>query len=194
LHSLQTWENLFIAGRFHKPTLNVKSEDVLDKAIKLNRRSAFLLACVLSNSYTDIVSFYTILCGLSYIGDVRMFVAENPEKVKNIVNGSLDIIKKLYPLESPYLFKLDDNHICVRHDIVLRDLKSVLPSCLLAYLEEKQTNFSSLESVRFNILSFMNLKNKEESQAQIIEGFKSNGVTRSLPYLLAKVKKKFLRR
>jgi hypothetical protein len=40
---------------------------------------------------------YTTLCSLSYKGDIRMkFKMENPNKVSNIVKGSLDGLNELY--------------------------------------------------------------------------------------------------
>lgn len=193
LRSLKTWDNLFIAGRFQKPTLSVISEDFIEEAIAYNRECALIIASLFSNKLTTINDLYTRLCGLSYQGDARMMFAENPHKVRNIVNGSLDILKEMYPLNEDYFIQLNNSHIIIRYDILLEKIKE-LPNALLKYLEELGTDFSNLEDVRQNIASYLMNRNKIESRSQIIEGFKTNGVIRSIPYALSKVKKRIVKR
>jgi hypothetical protein len=66
----------------------------------------------------------------------------------------------------------------------------MLPECLVDYLASVNTNLSDLEMVRTNILRYIVEHNKTESRAQIVEGIKTNGVVRSVPYALRKMMKK----
>ena len=54
------------------------------------------------------------LCGFSYAGDIRMrWKMENPNKVKNIVDGQLEHLFEIY---APHLKKLEENNIVTIHD------------------------------------------------------------------------------
>ena len=55
----------------------------------------------------DIMDIATTICELSYKGDIRMkFKMENPHKVRNIVNGSLEGLTNLYGVTSSRLLKM----------------------------------------------------------------------------------------
>ena len=66
-----------------------------------------------------------------------------------------------------------------------------LPERLLEFLQDMNTNFDDLDLLRINIYEFITSKNKVESRAQIMQGVKTNGIIRSIPYAFAKVKKRF---
>ena len=53
------------------------------------------------------------------------------------------------------------------------------------------TDYTDLDMVRINIYEFITNQNRIESRAQILQGVLTNGVVRSIPYALAKVKKRF---
>lgn len=191
--SLSTWNNLFVVGRFQKPTLEVYSERRIRESIQYNRECALLVASLFANRITTKWELYSKLCGLSYAGDARMLLAENPNKVANIVAGSYKLLKKLYPLNQDYLIELGEEKVLVRYDVLLKHIAD-LPVSLLMYLDDLGTDFSDLEMVRKNIGTYFYEHNKTESRAQIMEGFKTNGVVRSVPYVVSKVKKRFCSR
>ena len=62
---------------------------------------------------------------------------------------------------------------------------------LLEFLEDMGTDFNDLDLVRINIHEYLVSRNKVESRAQIMQGVKTNGIVRSIPYAFAKVKKRF---
>ncbi len=191
IESLETWDNLFVAGRFHKPVMEVTSEEKIRDSIAYNRKCALIIACLFCNPVTTRKEIYNKLCGLSYIGDARMAIAENPHKVENIVNGSFDIISHIYPLSNDFLnpdktqslFYIDYEKLIAHFN--------ELPINLLEYLYKKNTDFEDIEMLRINVWEYLVKKNRVESRVQIIEGIKTNGIVRSIPYALAKVRKRF---
>lgn len=187
---LSTWDNIFMAGRFHKPVLEVSSDDDIRKSIDYNRKCALMIACLFCDRLTSNKEIYSKLCGLSYMGDARMGFAENPRKVENIVEGSFEKLEEIYPLNEEYLVRLNDGLYYIKHDLILERIHE-LPEHLLNFLNEMNTNFTDIDLVRINIGEFLLSKNKVESRAQIIQGVKTNGIVRSVPYALAKVKKRF---
>lgn len=190
INNLDTWNNMFMVGRFHKPVLEIKSEDVIRDVITYNRRCALMIACLFCDKEVTDREIYNKLCGLSYIGDVRMAIAENPYKVKNIVEGSYCKLQVVYPLTDCFLVKLDEYNYYVDHEVLLKRLHE-LPKDLLAYLYDMRTDFDDLDMLRINIYEYLIKKNKEESRAQILQGIKTNGVLRSVPYAYSKIKKRF---
>lgn len=190
VNGLDTWCNLFMAGRFHKPVMELKSETRVRDSIEYNRRCALMVACLFCDREVTDKEIYTKLCGLSYLGDARMAIAENPHKVENIVEGSFDKLQEIYPLTESYLKKISDDKYYIDHEMLLRKI-SELPEALLEYLYDNDTSFKDIEMLRINIYEYLTSKNREESRAQILQGVMTNGVIRSIPYALAKVKKRF---
>lgn len=190
INGLDTWGNIFMAGRFHKPVLELKSETKIRDSIDYNRRCALMIACLFCDKEVTDREIYNKLCGLSYLGDARMAIAENPHKVENIVEGSYDKLKEIYPLTESYLTSIDGDRYCINHQIILSRI-SELPEALLEYLYDKGTDFKDIDMLCINIYEYLTSKNKIESRAQIIQGVKTNGVLRSIPYAFAKVKKRF---
>lgn len=191
LRSLDTWENIFVAGRFHKPVLEIESSSLIRDSIDYNRRSALIIACLFCDRVVSKKGIYNKLCGLSYLGDARMAIAENPHKVENIVDGSFDILEKIYPLDNDFLFYDERANLYYINFEVLASHFEELPVSLLNFLKDMNVDFNDIEMVRAYVESYLVEKNKYESRAQITEGVKTNGILRSVPYALAKVKKRF---
>lgn len=190
ISGLDTWNNMFMAGRFHKPVLEINSEEEIREAIDYNRKCALLVACLFCDPLVTDREIYNKLCGLSYLGDARMAIAENPHKVENIVEGSYEKLRELYPLNKSYLNRVAEDLYSIDYSILLRSLCN-LPEGILEYLEDMDTDFKDIEMLRINIYEYLTSKNRVESRAQILQGIKTNGVIRSIPYAFAKVKKRF---
>lgn len=190
INGLDKWNNMFMAGRFHKPVMELKSEEEVRDSIIYNRQCALMVACLFCDKIVNARDIYVKLCGLSYLGDARMAIAENPRKVENIVEGSFDKLQEIYPLKEPFLKLIGDNTYLINHDMLLRRIVD-LPEGLLEYLDEVGTDYKDLDMVRINIYEYITNKNKVESRSQILQGVLTNGIIRSVPYALAKVKKRF---
>lgn len=192
LRGLGEWDNIFVAGRFHKPVLEIKSNEDIRKSIDYNRNCALMVACLFCDAFTNITEIYRRIVSLSYVGDARMMFAENPNKISNIVNGSFDKFILTYPLNEDYISMMDNGLVYVDHARIL-ERRNELPDNLLKFLNDIGTDYSCLDIVRINIGTFLIFKNSQESKNQIVEGIKTNGIVRSVPYALSKVKKRVLR-
>ena len=132
INGLDTWNNMFMAGRFHKPVMELKSEEGIRDSIFYNRKCALMIACLFCDKISNAQDIYVKLCGLSYLGDARMAIAENPRKVENIVEGSFDKLQEIYPLNEPFLKIVGEDTYLIDHDMILKRIAD-LPEGLLGY-------------------------------------------------------------
>lgn len=95
---LLDWSSLYVAGRLHKPVAYVKdaTNEDLRSAIKVNLENAVHTAFLLLPEQFNQFQLYSTLTSLSYTGDIRMGIAENDNKVANIVTANLERFKELY--------------------------------------------------------------------------------------------------
>lgn len=94
---LSTWDTLYLAGRLQKPVKILRDNPRIRLANQVNLISAIRVAMLmLPESFTE-RDLYMAIAGISYLGDPRMrFWAENPQKVKNIVDHQLPSFRQLY--------------------------------------------------------------------------------------------------
>ncbi|GAA6059148.1 hypothetical protein JCM10212_003895 [Sporobolomyces blumeae] len=93
---LLDWETLYISGRTQKPVKILSDDARVRLANQVNLASALRTSLLLlPESFTEVELFETI-AGLSYQGDFRMKVGENPHKVRNIVAAQLPAFRSLY--------------------------------------------------------------------------------------------------
>lgn len=82
LEDLYTWKNLYLAGRLHKPVQIIRKNPEIEAAMSTNRTQALVTSLLmLPEQFVDVDLFKTI-ASLSYIGDPRMAIGENPKKVR----------------------------------------------------------------------------------------------------------------
>jgi len=99
---LTEWEHFYIAGRLHKPVLQLQNNSVVAEAQSKNLNSALSVALLLLPHQFSEDDLYKTIAGLSYTGDIRMKFGENPQKIENIVSGNTEHFRQLY---SPHLEK-----------------------------------------------------------------------------------------
>ena len=121
-----------------------------------------------------------------------MLFAENPNKVRNIVEGSYDVLSGVYMNPREYMHVYGEN-VRINHRMLLSEIE-LLPSGLVDYLASLNTNLGNIKEVRENIIRYITEHNKKESFYQTLDGFRTNGIVRSIPYALSKVKKKMVRK
>lgn len=176
LNDLKNWETFYIAGRMQKPILVVSAPEDIESTIEYNRHAGVLTTeLLLGKGEFDEEYFYTILAGLSYLGDTRMGIAENPDKVLNIVKGRFDFYHDVYGSQ----LKIKDNMV-----IVAQDSMETLPDNLHLYLENYKGNIGD------GIREFLTRKNKSQSMAQTIKGLFTTGPIKSIKYVSEKLKRR----
>ncbi|KAI8072545.1 mitochondrial matrix Mmp37 [Gongronella butleri] len=90
------WETLYVAGRMHKPVKILCDDARVRLANQVNLTEAVRVALLTLPENFDQVELYERIAGISYVGDFRMTVGENPNKVRNIVGAQLDHFHRLY--------------------------------------------------------------------------------------------------
>lgn len=171
---MQTWDSFYVPGRFQKPVLTIKSNNFIDELILQNRRNACKVGLLCLNN-KDLKDLYLTICNLSYSGDTRMKVAENPKKVDNIVGASYDKFNEMYNFNDLYQKNGDE----IEYEVDLDEL----PSSLEKYIKDDKT--------KEKVMEYLSNLNKKESSLQTMKGIKTNGIVKSLKYGFAKVLKKF---
>jgi translocator assembly and maintenance protein 41 len=95
LRDLREWRNLYAAGRLHKPVHILQQNSIFQTAMKHNYDQAIKTSLLLlPERFTEADLFMTI-ASLSYIGDVRMFLGENPRKVSSTIVFSEQILTEV---------------------------------------------------------------------------------------------------
>ena len=83
LKDLNDWTTLYAAGRLMKPVRSIKNgSNEIKNALLLNRLHAVRTSLLLMPIEFNEVELYQTIASLSYIGDPRMLIGENPRKVK----------------------------------------------------------------------------------------------------------------
>ncbi|KAM0789944.1 hypothetical protein ACM66B_006784 [Microbotryomycetes sp. NB124-2] len=90
------WETLYISGRTQKPVRILVDDARVRLANQVNLASALRTALLLLPESFNEVELFETIAGLSYTGDFRMAVGENPRKVRNIVDAQLEAFRSLY--------------------------------------------------------------------------------------------------
>lgn len=93
---LLDWQTLYMAGRMHKPLQILRDDPRIRLANQVNLSSAVRASLLLLPERFSEDDLYTEIAGLSYRGDFRMRVGENPNKIKNIVTTQSEHFQKLY--------------------------------------------------------------------------------------------------
>ncbi len=188
--ALSTWNSFYMTGRFQKTIMEFISTDEVRRIIDYNRRSAIIVTLLMTDSQTTIKDLLVRLCGLSYAGDTRMAIAENPRKVLNIVEGSYDEYLKIYKQVIEQFARIKRDVVSIEKDKVILAFDE-LPDALKTYIKEYGLEINDTKRVEEVVMNYLSNLNKRESTYQTLKGLKTNGLGRSLRYALAKVKKRF---
>ena len=187
------WEHFFIQGRFQKPIYTIFSNDEIDKAIQENRDLAIYIALLtLKKHKPNILDLYHQICSLSYRGDIRMLFAENPNKVRNIIQGSFDSFIEMYGTENDYFYTKENGELVIDYSLLYGSL-ALLPDTLYKYLMQKGYSINQPKHIANVLEDKMSKINKRDSIIQPIIGIITVGPIKSISYLSEKIKKKTMK-
>uniref|UniRef100_A0A1A9W6H7 Phosphatidate cytidylyltransferase, mitochondrial n=1 Tax=Glossina brevipalpis TaxID=37001 RepID=A0A1A9W6H7_9MUSC len=99
LQDLSEWKYLYIAGRLHKPVVDIvptEGDQLLTESLANNLRTAFQISLLLLPEKFTPFELFCAISNLSYKGDFRMIFGENKNKVQNIVKAQIPDFLKLY--------------------------------------------------------------------------------------------------
>ncbi|KAI3969746.1 hypothetical protein MKX01_037948 [Papaver californicum] len=96
VQDLLNWESFYLSGRLQKPVHILADSIDIENLNSNNLRAATSTALLLLPSEFSEEDLYAKICSLSYMGDLRMFFAEDKNKVKRIVQGQFDLFQKSY--------------------------------------------------------------------------------------------------
>jgi Phosphatidate cytidylyltransferase, mitochondrial len=190
---LESWESLHIPGRLQKPVellecSDKSAYDSLLPQLNANRITALRLAAVLSSmncSTFTIDQLLNQLVGLSYLGDLRMGLAEAPTKVSDIVRGQFSELKTIY---LPFFANARVSEVpggLLKLDEPLTDSINRLPRVLQPALPARFAAESVAEVIRR-----VKMINRRDSAAQAIKGALTSPLSNVVSYLSRKVLKR----
>jgi len=81
LEDLKTWSNLYTAGRLQKPVRILKNNATIEAAMNDNLESAVRTSLLMLPEKFEEIDLYLNIASLSYVGDPRMYLGENPKMV-----------------------------------------------------------------------------------------------------------------
>ncbi|KRX66481.1 Mitochondrial translocator assembly and maintenance protein 41 -like protein, partial [Trichinella sp. T9] len=172
ISDLIDWKSLYISGRMHKPVrvLIPPTSRELEEACKMNLKNACHMALLILPEKFNEEQLYTTIASLSYSGDIRMKIAEDRNKVANIVQQNMRQFAHMY---EPILNHLCEeipltrsgqyfNHLLTTDNIL--HLLELLPSQVLFeienYMQKCNPQQCDLEEIIFSLANDINYAEK----------------------------------
>jgi len=124
---LLDWDNLYAAGRLHKPVKMIGKPEAhkdveLHSALRINLSNALHTALLTLPEKFSEKSLYNRIASISYSGDIRMSaMLEDNNKIENIVEPATGLFRELYSKRLLKMGKL--LHISAEREIV-QDMSS----------------------------------------------------------------------
>lgn len=93
---LRDWDTLYAAGRLQKPVLTLRADREVVAANLQNQASALTASLLLLPRRFTSQDLCRMVVGLSYLGDIRMGLAEDSKKVERIATSSSSGLEETY--------------------------------------------------------------------------------------------------
>jgi translocator assembly and maintenance protein 41 len=93
---LLEWRYLYASGRMQKPVRVLQPDADVERCNQVNLRSAAAVALLTLEPYFTEAELYHEITQLSYRGDIRMAIGEDPQKTRKIVDGSFRDFRSYY--------------------------------------------------------------------------------------------------
>lgn len=192
LDDLKNWKNFYLAGRLQKSILEVRIDDEVKSAIDLNRKNALIVALILNyGKQIDIYELLYSICNLSFKKDIRMrYQMENPNKVKNILEGTYEELKDIYDILNEDYYLEKDNTIIPNYNLITDKLDN-LPKELVDYLKDYDVDLydvdiKDLKMIKELIVMYLDQKNLKTSTIQPIKSILLNPMKKNMHYAFQK--------
>ncbi|KAI5058101.1 hypothetical protein GOP47_0026271 [Adiantum capillus-veneris] len=197
-----SWKSLYISGRLQKPVKILVDDWEMARVNQVNLQAAASAALLLLPAKFSEEAFYTKICSLSYMGDIRMLFAEDKNKVQRIVRGSAAQFRRLYStplchlaamgvLELPRTFGGLDSLMrrdCSPHGV--ESLVSSLPATVLQKLAPHVRSMSNQEPSQHVQRAISSIV-RSSSMRQMLSGLLAAGAMNSMRYVWKKAMKAF---
>lgn len=194
LDDLHNWTCLYTAGRLHKPTLPLISDDEVDDAQRSHNLPFALATSLLlldevdprADGTASLSTIFQSIARISYSGDPRMDVGgEDPNKVQKLVHGNNGQMERFRSLYQPALDDFSQRgflYYCTTTEQVEWDaslLRHTLPPRLVINHVRLQPEIRSIV--------------RQAARTQSLKGIVTAGITKSAQYAIAKFSKGLLR-
>jgi translocator assembly and maintenance protein 41 len=107
IRDLDEWETFYLAGRLQKPVTILRDDAKSKLATEANLLNAVRVALLMLPENFEERDLYLKIAGLSYSGDFRMIIGENPHKVSNIVDAQFEEFKQKYSPILPLITSIE---------------------------------------------------------------------------------------
>lgn len=220
IEDLNTWSNLYVAGRLHKPVEFIfgalDRNEKLRTALRFNKESAIRASLLQLPESFEPLQLYRVITGLSYHGDLRMLFGEDKNKIDNIVTKQMDKFEQLYLpvlrmspnfknnvhwLDGKRLFVQDTSPVCIYKNLCLLPKNLSCKICEVygrdARSVERETILTSLsKNTECDSIVASALKEivRKSSLSQSIKGLITAGLFKSIRYSNRKLYKSILSR
>lgn len=154
VQDILNWNHFYLSGRLQKPvSIHTDNFDIANlNSVNLKAASSAALL-LLPPEFTE-EQLYGKICGLSYMGDLRMLFAEDKNKVNKIVQGQFHLFQRMYkPVLEEYTAKdllrfpsSGGNFVNIRQDCGLpatQSLVSYLPPTIKSRMGMTETRISN---------------------------------------------------
>jgi translocator assembly and maintenance protein 41 len=167
------WETLYLAGRMHKPVKILRDDSRVRLANQVNLTEAVRVALLtLPENFTE-QELFDRIAGISYKGDFRMVVGENPNKVSNIVSSQMENFRRLYfglLDDLPNVTILNDGKLQQSYNPRFRGLMvKKLPKTLYDKVIRQHRNYASRNNV--DIPEDMTLVYEQVAQSEALKSY-----------------------
>ena len=208
IEDLTQWKYLYLAGRMHKPTVEIENRkhEIIAEAQHQNLLAAVSASILLHGGVDDdddslsTTQLYNTIAGISYTGDIRMQTgAEDPNKVKKLVEtpGMLGLWDNMYSTifedlqrlgilsKNDTKLDLDFNDVGIRRELMKNLPQRLHSDKIVGISNSKDSIIQGNELLRNELRRIV----APAAKSQSIKGLFSAGVSKSFNYAMAKFAK-----
>jgi translocator assembly and maintenance protein 41 len=208
LRDLYDWDYLYVSGRLHKPVHILKNDLQQTNALQTNLQNALHTSLLLLPERFTCHELFLKITSLSYNGDFRMFIGENKDKIRNIVEPNYEHFLELYkPIihkenlfvhfnESTRCLSQDKSKNSIYHNLYFLP-RNLMQSLITSSMNVRQ--YQDTEEILIKLANRYDIKFildkalvdlvRHTSITQAAKGFFSAGVFKSIRYASRKLRK-----